>query len=198
MNQFLQLGASFDGEWGIELLRQGWTGCFVEPHPGNVVQLYDILSREGFLEACDVFSVGVWENSGFQEFRTSGRSFSESNISSHIGESDTFYSKRIEVDGKVRTHRKVKSNLIVYCVTLAELLSRVGYCDRIRMDIEGAEVPILMSHVWLELPSVLEVEFHGKRHISDVESVLFKQGFGTLMCEGKIKRGSMNRVYGSL
>ena len=187
MKTFLQIGAASDGAWGIERLKKGYIGYFVEPHPGNVVELHRVLSEKQLLNQCEIFQIGIWEKSGIQRFNIVEKFLSDATVSSHLDVTHEYYTKKEEKYGKPYL-RKTHSHIYIFCITLSDLLSLTGYCHEVRIDIEGAEVPILKNHLWQELPDRLYVEYHGMTHINDTEKVLYNQGFVNS------KKG-MNRVY---
>ena len=170
---FIEIGSGADGSWGVDLLHQGWRGYFVEPHPGNLIQLQETLIHKEQIDSDQfhLMNFGIWEDHGIQAMNSKELTLKDIGISFHINGSDPFYMK------PSRSERPISMRFYIACVTLSDLLNFTGNPQRIRMDIEGSEIPVLMCHIWDYVPEELSVEFHSHLYIDDVTDTLKKQNF---------------------
>lgn len=171
-NTFIEIGAGSDGKWGIELLKKGFTGYFVEPHPGNLIQLQSRLIRNNICESKYVLlNFGVWVDSGIQIMNTEKFLLNETADSFHLKGSDPFYKKGL------KRRRPVSYSFGMCCVKFSELLEYTSRPEYILMNIEGAEIPVILSHSWDYSPIRLEVYFHDMNQVDGVSEHLEEQGF---------------------
>ena len=170
--KFIEIGSSADGAWGIDLLKKGYTGYFVEPHPANLIALESLLQRKNISShRYHLMNMAVWTEAGIRNLNVKETTLQETGEVFHLQGTAPFY----EAGKSIR--RPVYGNFAVSCVTLGDLLAWTGFPSYIWMDIEGAEVPILMGYEWSYLPEELHVEFHNRAYIQKVNLRLEAQGF---------------------
>ena len=168
--KFIEIGAGADGQWGIDLLNDGWKGYFVEPHPANLIALQKNL--ENYIDYT-LLNFGIWHSNEIKTINSEFKDLDETGIKFHLADSAPFYSKGDRI-------RQTAFSFEIACITLKDLLGFTGWVDRIRMDVEGAEIPILMNHKWVDMPEELHVEFHSNDYIPDINRKLEDMGMGNI------------------
>ena len=71
------------------------------------------------------------------------------------------------------------TNFRLFTVSLDTLLSALGHphIDLLRLDVEGAEVPILQSYQWHVHPTLLSVEHHCPEGKNIIQDLMTQQGY---------------------
>ena len=186
MKSFIEIGCGPDGSWGLSLLKKGYKGWFVEPHPGNIIELEKRLTRIPNA-LCKFVCAAIWIKSSIFRFcLTPSGDMASTQISSHIGESEPYYTKIRETTGLTdsKGQRIVGKSYWIGAITLAQLFEKTGPVDKIRIDVEGAEVPILREHEWTFLPNTLHVEFHSEEYQTEIHDILQRQGLQRVTTDG--------------
>ena len=94
-NTFIEIGAGKDGAWGIELIRNEYTGYFVEPHPGNLIALQKNLTDDPDIppESYKLINACVWTKNDIKTMNTKEHLLSDVGISFHLDDSRDYYQK---------------------------------------------------------------------------------------------------------
>ncbi len=152
-----------------------WHGYLVEAHPSNFCtliektmadkQLYPFLHRLTFINAA--------VSANTSHFTTMGM---------EIGILKGLFVNRYNLSEARPFHRSVVDNTIefgVFTVALETLFSAIGHehIDILRLDVEGAEVPILKGYPFHIKPRLLSVEYHSKSGEAFVKQALETQGY---------------------
>ena len=67
---FYEIGSSYSGIWGKDLLRKGWCGYFIDPNPVHLAYLYQELRAEFGLGAWHTICAAINHTEKMEEFLT--------------------------------------------------------------------------------------------------------------------------------
>lgn len=150
--KFLEIGTSDKPRWE-SLLDNGWTGYLVEAHPVTFTKLVERLKDKPDTHFILASVSGI---QGFGTFRGFKSDFNKTTISMSLDSS-------VQYKHKFTTDEKYRGDLpfTVPTITLDNILEHIGYVDKIRIDTEGEEIPILQNYSFKNKPKDLSVEFHG-------------------------------------
>ena len=151
-----------------------WRGYLVEAHPGNFSSLVEKTVADKhlrpFLHRLTFINAAI---SGTSYFTKMGM---------EIGRLKRLFANRFTLAEARPFHPSAVDNTVsfgVFTVSLETLFSAIGHkhIDLLRLDVEGAEVPILEAYPFHIKPHLLSIEYHSKAGETFVRRVLETQGY---------------------
>lgn len=149
---YIEIGAGAKPEFK-RFLEEGHGVLFVEAHPFSFCQLVENLGHHKnalFLLAAVSDRARLGRFSRFSEnMRKTSQAFSL--------ESSTRYKKMPKF---ITPEERGDTTFYIPTVTLYDLFREFPQVDRIRLDVEGEEVPIFMEYDFRVKPQMIDIEFH--------------------------------------
>jgi len=151
-----------------------WHGYLVEAHPGNFSALVEKTVADKhlrpFLHRLTFINAAI---SGTSDFTKMGM---------EIGRLKRLFANRFTLIEARSFHSSAVDNTVnfgVFTTSLETLFSAIGHkhIDLLRLDVEGAEVPILEAYPFHIKPHLLSIEYHSKTGETFVRRVLEAQGY---------------------
>ena len=174
------------------LSEQGsWHGYLVEAHPSNFSALVEKTVADEklrpFLHRLTFINAAI--SSGASQFTTMGM---------EIGVFKGLFVNRYTLRESRSFHPSAVDNTVdfgLFTVSLETLLSAIGHenIDLLRLDIEGAEVPILEAYPFHIKPHFLSIEYHSKAGETLVRHILEEQGYQIDAQNAEELRGRLKR-----
>lgn len=152
-----------------------WHGYLVEAHPENFSQLVEKTIADKhfrpFLHRLTFINAAI--SAETSHFTTMGL---------ETGPLKGLFVNRFALKEAVPFHAGVVENTVdfgIFTVSLQTLLDAIGQeqIDILRMDVEGAEVPIFKTYPFHIKPCLLSVECHSETGETLVRHILEKQGY---------------------
>ena len=152
-----------------------WHGYLVEVHPGNFCALVEKTvankSLRPFLHKLTFINAAI--SAETSHFTTMGM---------ETGMLKGLFVNRFSLREARPFHPNTVENTVdfgVFTVSLETLFSAIGHkqIDLLRLDVEGAEVPILEAYPFHIKPHLLSIEHHSKTGETFVRRVLETQGY---------------------
>ena len=164
MKAYLEFGASFEPNY-ISLVKFGWHGIFVEPHPAHVIKCYEYLVS--LPDASFEFYNGIVgaDEDRIMVFRSSTPTFSESSFcSKESGAQSSIYKSH-------SWQNCVGPGLKMLPISLDRLVRESKYpVEYFQIDCEGMEIDIFESYSWHHKPSYIRVAVHAYDNSPKLES----------------------------
>lgn len=149
---YIEIGASAKPEFK-HFLEEGHEVLFIEAHPFSFCQLVENLGHHKnaqFMLAAVSDSARIARFSRFSEnIRKTSQSLSL--------ESSMRYKKMPTV---ITPQERGDATFYIPTLTLYDLFEEFSQIDRIRLDVEGEEVPIFMEYDFRVKPQTIDIEFH--------------------------------------
>ena len=151
-----------------------WHGYLVEAHPGNFCSLVEKTVADKtlrpFLHRLTFINAAI---SGTPQLTTMGM---------ETGPLKGLFVNRFTLAEAEPFHSRAVNNTMdfrLFTVSLDTLLSALGHThiDLLRLDVEGAEVPILRAYRWHIKPAIFSVEHHCLAGKNFVQELLEHQGY---------------------
>ncbi len=183
-NRLLTLPESWLSEQG------NWHGYLVEAHPRNFSALVEKTVADKklrpFLHRLTFINAAI---SGTSQFTTMGM---------ETGIFKGLFVNRYTLTDARSFHPSAVDNTVdfgIFTVSLEALLSAIGHehIDLLRLDVEGAEVPILKTYPFHIKPLLLSVEHHSKAGKTLVRQILEKHGYRIDAQNSEELRGCLKR-----
>lgn len=138
------------------LLKDGWHGVIIEPHPLSLVALYEnLISLENI--SFDIYNSLVGPNEGeLLIYKSGSPTFSQSGHDAEVGGS-----RSSTWDAGSWEHHK-GPGLTMACITLDRLVRECPYpVEWFQVDCEGMEIDIFENYSWIKKPETIKVAWHG-------------------------------------
>ena len=151
-----------------------WHGYLVEAHPSNFCSLVEKTLADKtlcpFLHRLTFINAAI---SSPSQFSTMGM---------ETGIFKKLFVNRFSLTGAQPFHQRSVNNTLdfhIFTVSLDTLLSALGHThiDLLRLDVEGAEVPILQAYSWHVKPTLISVEHHSPEGKNIIQGILVQQGY---------------------
>ena len=151
-----------------------WHGYFVEAHPSNFSALVEKTVADEklhpFLNRLTFINAAI---SGTSQFTTMGM---------ETGVFKGLFVNRYTLTAARSFHPRAVENTVdfgLFTVSLETLFAAIGHeqIDLLRLDVEGAEEPILKTYPFHIKPLLLSVEHHSKAGKTLVRHILEKHGY---------------------
>ena len=151
-----------------------WHGYLVEAHPGNFCSLVEKTVADKtlrpFLHRLTFINAAISDASQF------------STLGIETGAFKSLFVNRFTLTEAHPYHPKAVNNTTnfrLFTVSLDTLLSALGHpqIDLLRLDVEGAEVPILQSYQWHVKPTILSVEHHSPEGKDIIQDIMTQQNY---------------------
>lgn len=152
-----------------------WHGYLVEGHPGNFASLVEKTLADKhlcpFLHRLTFINAAI--SAETSHFTTMGL---------ETGSLKGLFVNRFTLKEGQPFHTSVVENTVAFClftVSLDTLFSAIGHkhIDLLRMDVEGAEVPIFKAYPWQIKPTLLSVEHHSPEGKNFIQQILDTHGY---------------------
>lgn len=151
-----------------------WHGYLVEAHPRNFCSLVEKTAADKtlrpFLHRLTFINAAI---SDATQLSTMGM---------ETGVFKGLFANRFTLTEAQPFHKRTVNNTLnfqIFTVSLDTLLSALGHThiDLLRLDVEGAEVPILCAYRWHIKPNIISVEHHCPEGENTVRHILERQGY---------------------
>lgn len=151
-----------------------WHGYLVEAHPRNFCALVEKTIADKklrpFLHRLTFINAAISEASVF------------STMGMETGPLSSLFVNRFALEEVKRLHTDMIDNTVtfkLFTVSLETLISALNHkhIHLLRLDVEGAEVPILKAYPWHLKPMLLSVEHHCQEGKVFIQHVLETQGY---------------------
>ncbi|MYB95962.1 FkbM family methyltransferase [Candidatus Poribacteria bacterium] len=151
-----------------------WHGYLVEAHPGNFSALVEKTVADKYLRP-------FLHRLTFINAAISGTSYF-TKMGMETGRLKQLFANRFTLAEARPFHPSAVDNTVdfgVFTVSLETLFSAIGHkkIDLLRLDVEGAEVPILEAYPFHIKPHLFSIEHHSKMGEAFVRRVLETQGY---------------------
>lgn len=151
-----------------------WHGYLVEAHPGNFCSLVEKTVADKtlrpFLHRLTFINAAISDAEQFSTMGIETGAFKK-----------LFVNRFTLTEAQPFQPRSVNNttNFRLFTVSLDTLLSALGHThiDLLRLDVEGAEVPILRAYQWDLKPTLLNVEHHSPEGKNVIQDVMTQQGY---------------------
>ena len=169
---FVEIGAC-DFDTCIPLLKNGWSGVFVEAVPKYAQSLVEQTEEYVF---CKVINKVITTYDGVIDFAIANGEDWQRGIS-HVMSDNHTGEKLLTIEKNQRFLDRVVS---LPCMTLDTLLieNEISNIDFLKLDIEGHEADVLYSYSWKVKPSIIKLEHS---HIDDVKMRTFLESLGYMV-----------------
>ena len=151
-----------------------WHGYLVEAHPGNFCSLVEKTLADKtlrpFLHRLTFINAAISDASQFSTMGIETGAFKRLFVNRFtLTEAQPFHPRAVNNT----------TNFQLFTVSLDTLLSALGHphIDLLRLDVEGAEVPILQSYQWNVQPTILSVEHHCPEGENVIQDIMTQQGY---------------------